>query len=53
MPDLGSYSIYVLSAYGVSIALLVLLVLGTLRRSGQVRAELAVIEARREAKRNG
>ncbi|MFT4619810.1 MAG: heme exporter protein CcmD [Sulfitobacter sp.] len=51
MPDLGSYSVYVLSAYGVSLSLLVLLVLSTLRQSAQVRAELAVIEARREDRR--
>lgn len=51
MPDLGSYSVYVLSAYGVSLSLLVLLVLSTLRQSAQVRAELAVIEARRENRR--
>lgn len=51
MPDLGSYSVYVLSAYAVSLSLLVLLVLSTLRQSAQVRAELAVIEARREDRR--
>lgn len=51
MPDLGSYSVYVLGAYGVSLSLLVLLVLSTLRQSAQVRAELAVIEARREDRR--
>lgn len=51
MPDLGSYSVYVLSAYAVSLSLLVLLVLSTLRQSAQVRAELAVIEARRENRR--
>ncbi len=51
MPDLGSYSVYVLSAYGVSLSLLVLLVLSPLRQSAQVRAELAVIEARRENRR--
>ncbi len=51
MPDLGSYSVYVLSAYGVSLSLLVLLVLSTLRQSAHVRAELAVIEARRENRR--
>lgn len=53
MPDLGSYSVYVLSAYAVSLGLLAVLVWASLRASAKVRAELEVIEARREAKRNG
>ncbi len=53
MPDLGSYSVYVLSSYAVSLSLLALLVWVTLRASSKMKAELDVIEARREAKRNG
>ena len=53
MPELGSYSVYVLSAYGVSLTLLAALVMMTLRKSGKVKAELAKIEARREAQRHG
>ena len=35
MPELGKYTAEVLAAYGVSLALLVLLVLVTLRRGGR------------------
>lgn len=47
MPDLGKYAFAVLSAYGVSLALIVALVGLTLRRSRRVRAALRDVEARR------
>lgn len=51
MPDLGKYGDTVLSAYGMSVALLVLLVALSLWRGRKVRAEMARIETR--MKRNG
>ena len=51
MPDLGKYGDTVLSAYGVSIALLILLVVLSLWRGRRVRSALAEVEER--AKRNG
>lgn len=57
MPDLGSYSVYVLSAYAVSLVLLGLIIAVSLARSARVKAELSEVEARRDAarevKRNG
>jgi len=46
MPDLGKYSDTVLSAYGASILLLVLLVGFSLWRGRKVRAEMKAVEAR-------
>ncbi len=51
MPDLGKHSDTVLSAYAVSIVLLLLLVGISLWRGHKVRAEMARTEAR--VKRNG
>ena len=51
MPDLGKYAVEVMSAYGVSLALLAGLVSVTLRRGRAARARLA--EAEEEAKRDG
>ena len=51
MPDLGEYTVEVLSAYGVSIALLIAVIWLSLRRSLKVRAQLAEVEARRERSR--
>lgn len=51
MPDLGKYADTVLSAYGASIVLLLVLVWLSLRRGRKVRAELAEIEKR--GTRNG
>ena len=51
MPDLGSYSVYVLSAYCVSFVLLALIIFTSLRRSAKTLAELSDIEARRDAAR--
>lgn len=46
MPDLGKYAETVLSAYAVSILLLVLLVAVTLWRGRKVRAEMERMEQR-------
>ena len=48
MPDLGKYAEAVLSAYAASIILLLLLVFVTFWRGRKVRAEMEVIEARRD-----
>jgi heme exporter protein D len=48
MVDLGKYADAVLSAYAVSIALIIALVVWTLWRSRKVKAALAEVEARRE-----
>jgi heme exporter protein D len=47
MPDLGKYWLEVSASYGVSLAILGGLVLLILRRSRQVRLQLAEMEARR------
>lgn len=46
MPDLGKYGTEVLSAYGVTIVVLLGLVWGTWARSRAVRKELDAAEAR-------
>lgn len=46
-PDLGKYAVEVLSAYGVSVLLILALVLQSLRRAGRTRAALREVEARR------
>ena len=46
MPDLGKYADAVLSAYGVSILLLVGIVALTLIRGRRVRAEMDAVERR-------
>lgn len=46
MPDLGKYAVYVLSAYGVSLSALVVLVWVSLARARRVKAELSRIEER-------
>jgi len=51
MPDLGKYADTVLSAYGASIALLVLLVVVSIWRGRKVRAEMERVEDR--INRNG
>ena len=48
MPDLGKYAVEVLSAYGVSLALLLGLVWVSVARARKVRAELKDIEERRD-----
>jgi len=44
MPDLGKYAETVLSAYAVSLVLIVVLVLLSLRRGRKVKAELEAVE---------
>ncbi|OIQ26149.1 MAG: heme exporter protein CcmD [Alphaproteobacteria bacterium MedPE-SWcel] len=46
MPDLGKYGDTVLSAYGVSLLLLLVLLVLTLRRGAKVRAALRDVEHR-------
>ena len=46
MPDLGKYAVTVLSAYGASITVLIVLVALTLRRGRKVRAEMENVEQR-------
>lgn len=47
-PDLGDYTIEVLSAYGVSLALLITIVALSVWRSRKVARALAQVEARRK-----
>lgn len=47
MPDLGKYAFSVLSAYGVSLGLIVALAGFSLLRARKARADLAKIEGRR------
>ncbi|SLN36618.1 Heme exporter protein D (CcmD) [Roseovarius litorisediminis] len=51
MPDLGKYAETVLSAYAVSIALLIVLVTVSLWRAKRVKKQLEDVEMK--AKRNG
>jgi len=52
MPDLGKYAAEVLSAYAVTIVLVVVLVGGSVLRARQVRAALRRIEER-QVRRDG
>ncbi len=47
MPELGKYASTVLSAYGVSLVLLIGLVWWSIRAAKKARAELEKVEARR------
>lgn len=51
MPDLGKYADTVLSAYAVSLVLLVLVVLFSIRRDKKVKSDLEAIE--KKVKRDG
>jgi heme exporter protein D len=53
MPDLDRYATAVLSAYGVTLALLGLLVLLSWRRSVRVHRDLSGFEARLRGGRDG
>ncbi|MEZ5888333.1 MAG: heme exporter protein CcmD [Paracoccaceae bacterium] len=46
MPDLGKYALTVLSAYGVTLALVLALVAYVLIRAGRVKRALAEVEER-------
>ncbi|SMX32298.1 heme exporter protein CcmD [Octadecabacter ascidiaceicola] len=48
MPDLGNYAAEVLTAYALSVGLLVGLLVLSLRRSRKVSAQLAEVEARKD-----
>ena len=51
MPDLGKYTDTVLSAYAVSILVLILLVVVTVLRGRKIRARMTQVEEK--ARRNG
>jgi len=51
MPDLGKYAAEVLAAYGLSLGLIAVLLVVTLRRGKNVRATLRQMEE--ETARNG
>ena len=51
MPELGKYAVEVLSAYAISLGMLAVLVLLSLRRGRAARAALESVEA--EARRDG
>jgi heme exporter protein D len=53
MPDLGKYADTVLSAYAISIAILIGLVALSFWQSRQARARLTEIEARRNTAKSG
>ncbi|MDJ0822566.1 MAG: heme exporter protein CcmD [Paracoccaceae bacterium] len=46
MPDLGKYADVVLGSYAVSLTLIVLLVVVSIRRARKVRAELERVEGK-------
>lgn len=48
MPDLGKYAVEVLSAYAVSIVLLVVIVVQSFRRARRARLDLERVEGRRD-----
>ena len=47
MPDLGKYAFEVLSSYGVTLALLAVIVLVSIARARKVRAALEEVENRK------
>ncbi|NOR30349.1 MAG: heme exporter protein CcmD [Sulfitobacter sp.] len=49
MPDLGKYAAEVLGAYGLSLMLIAGLIVLSLRRGRRARADLARIEADKDA----
>ena len=51
MPDLGNYAIEVLSAYAVTIGLIVILVVVSLRQSVRMRRALKEVEEARAAQK--
>jgi heme exporter protein D len=53
MPDLDRYAGTVLGAYGVTLVLLALLILVSLRRAARVKRALARIEAETGRNRHG
>ncbi len=53
MPDLGKYAAEVLSAYAVTIALMVGLLVISLRQSAKTKAALRAVEEARQARKAG
>ncbi len=53
MIELGKYATTVMSAYGVTVLLLAVIVVQSLWRSARVKRALAAQEARMEMKSNG
>ena len=53
MPDLGKYAVEVISAYVVTIGLIVALVSLSVRQSRRTRLALRKVEETRQAHRNG
>mgnify|MGYP001199271275 CR=1 FL=1 len=53
MPELGKYAVSVLSAYGVSLGLLVGLVALSVARARRVKAQLARVEDRQGKHHHG
>lgn len=51
MPELGKYAVEVISAYVVTLSLIVALVWLSLRQSRRTREALRAVEAARQAKR--
>ncbi|MFT6089036.1 heme exporter protein CcmD [Sulfitobacter sp.] len=49
MPDLGKYAVEVLGAYGLSLMLIAGLIVLSLRKGRRARADLARIEADKDA----
>lgn len=49
IPDLGKYAVPVLSAYGVSLALLALIIWSSLSRGRKVKKQLEDYEAKRKS----
>ena len=49
IPELGKYAGAVLSSYGLSIGLILILVVASVRRSRRVKAELEEVEMRRKS----
>ncbi|MEY3004332.1 MAG: hypothetical protein RLZZ491_1508 [Pseudomonadota bacterium] len=48
MPNLGSYGVYVLSSYAVSLVLLAAIVVASVWQARRVRARLHEVESRRD-----
>ena len=52
MPDLGKYALWVLSAYGATITLIVLLVVVSLWQGARMKKRLDAVERRAAEQRN-
>ena len=52
MPELGKYAVYVLGAYGGTLAIIAILVLASLRSSARARRELERLEQRHPRRRS-